>query len=358
MNHTQLTLERRYQIQALLHNGCRQVEIARTLGCSESTVSRELKRNAAGAGYDPDRAQKLAEKRKRGKVPLKFSAERLRIAERLLQEDYSPEQVCAEIKREFGWSISHTRVYQLAHGNAAIKLHLRRQRPYRKLRGPQRDKRGELPDRESISERPPIVDALGRYGDWEVDTVHGAGHQGAILTLVERKSGFMLAAKLDRNTARAVADAVIRLLKPFAKRELAHTITSDNGREFALHRRVARALRIGWYFADPYASHQRGAIENANGLLRQYFPKHLNIRTGVTAQALRRVVEKLNRRPRKRLGMRSPNLALLGIRPNLRVLLTPRARRASSLARRRAQPYAVLAAHTRRQARASARKRA
>ena len=184
-----------------------------------------------------------------------------------------------------------------------MEIDLRCQKKRRKRYGSY-DRRGKLKNRVSIDERPAIVDTRQRLGDWEVDTIIGKGHRHAIVSLTERKSRLALLRKVERKTAQVVADAVIELLKSLPIRT--HTITADNGKEFADHERIARDLRADVYFAHPYASWERATNENMNGLIRQYFPKKRNFAT-ITEQEIEFVMERLNNRPRKCLGFKSPN---------------------------------------------------
>ena len=156
----------------------------------------------------------------------------------------------------------------------------------------------------NIDERPAIVDTRQRLGDWEVDTIIGKGHRHAIVSLTERKSRLALLRKVERKTAQAVADAVIELMKSLPVRT--HTITADNGLEFASHERIAKELNTDVYFAHPYSSWERGTNENMNGLVRQYFPKKRSFAT-ITEHEIEFVMERLNNRPRKCLGFKSPN---------------------------------------------------
>jgi IS30 family transposase len=164
----------------------------------------------------------------------------------------------------------------------------------------------------SIDERPAIVDTRQRLGDWEVDTIIGKGHRHAIVSLTERKSRLALLSKVERKTARTVANAVIELLKPLPVRT--HTLTADNGKEFADHERISRDLRADVYFAHPYSAWERATNENMNGLIRQYFPKKRNFAT-ITQQEIEFVMERLNNRPRKCLGFKTPNEVFFNYSP-------------------------------------------
>jgi transposase, IS30 family len=307
-SYQQLTQALRYQIHAFLKAGFPQSRIARELGVDPSTVSRELQRNRGLRGYRPKQAQQLAQARRKAKA----NATRITLAtwqrvEACLQKDWSPEQVSGRLKAQGEPAPSHERIYQYVYADkqqgGALHKHLRCQKQRRKRYG-KYDRRGQLPNRKSIDERPSVVADKTRLGDWEADTIIGKNHQQAIVSLVERQSKLTRLAKVERNTEEAVKQAVIELLKPLA--ECVHTITSDNGREFAAHEAIAEALEADFYFAHPYHSWERGLNENTNGLVRQYFPKGSDFTT-ITDQQVQAVAERLNERPRKRLGFQTPN---------------------------------------------------
>jgi len=161
----------------------------------------------------------------------------------------------------------------------------------------------------SIAERPEVVAGRSRYGDWEGDTVVGSGHQGAVATLVERKSGYLVAGRMPDGRSASLNRAAQRVLSPLPS-DLLHTLTVDNGAEFARHESLSRALGMPIYFADPYCSNQRALNENTNGLLRQYYPKGTSF-LDITHQDLARVVDRLNNRPRKRLNYQTPREVLI-----------------------------------------------
>ncbi len=303
--YTQLTQEQRYQIYVLLKAGHNQTEIAHFVRVHKSTISRELRRNRGLKGYRPKQAHALALSRRSKASPL-IDASTWDWIEALIRFDLSPEQVSGWLRDNFGIQISHEWIYQyiLADKQAGGDLHrhLRCQKKRRKRYGSY-DRRGQLKNRVSIDERPAIVDTRQRLGDWEVDTIIGKGHRHAIVSLTERKSRLALLRKVERKTAQAVADTVINLLEPLPVRT--HTITVDNGKEFAEHERIARDLRADVYFAHPYASWERATNENMNGLIRQYFPKKRNFAT-ITHQEIKFAMERLNNRPRKCLGFKTP----------------------------------------------------
>jgi transposase, IS30 family len=300
MNYTHLTREERYQIYALKKAGLKQSEIADVLERSPSTISRELSRNRGGRGYRPKQAQQMACERRA------INARRVddaawQFARDKLREQWSPEQISghAAISTE----TVYQRVYADKKAGGSLWRQLRCQKQRRKRYG-KTDRRGIIPNRKSIEQRPAIVGERSRIGDWEADTLIGKNHKQAIVSLVERKSGFLLIRKVERKTAQAVSDAMTDLLGPHRRR--VHTITSDNGREFAGHERISKQLRADFYFAHPYASWERGTNENTNGLIRQYFPKNRDF-TSITQQEIDTAMERLNNRPRKRLGFLTPN---------------------------------------------------
>jgi IS30 family transposase len=229
------------------------------------------------------------------------------LIEALIRQDWSPEQVSDWLRENYGLQISHEWIYQYIltdkYAGGDLHRHLRCQKKRRKRYGSY-DRRGKLKNRVSIDERPAIVDTRQRLGDCEVDTIIGKGHRHGIVSLTERKSRLALLRKVEHKTAQAVANAVIELLKSVPVRT--HTITADNGKEFADHERIARDLRSDIYFAHPYSSWERATNENMNGLIRQYFPKKRNFAT-ITEEEIEFVMERLNNRPRKCLGFKSPN---------------------------------------------------
>lgn len=299
MNYTHLTQEERYQIYALIKAGHSQSEIANLLERHPATISRELRRNRGQRGYRPRQAHRLACERR----PL--NARRIddatwQFAQERLREQWSPDQISQHA------AISHETIYQRVYADkragGTLWCNLRCQKQRKKRYG-KVDRRGVIPNRKSIEQRPAIVDDRSRIGDWEADTVIGRGHKQAIVSLVERKSGYVLIRKVERKTAQAVSDAMTCLLKPHRCR--VHTITCDNGREFAGHEAISKQLKADFYFAHPYASWERGTNENTNGLIRQYFPKHRDFTT-ITQQEINLAMERLNNRPRKRLEYQTP----------------------------------------------------
>jgi len=310
----QLTSEQRYQISALKRIGHGPTEIAKVLEVNKSTISRELRRNAGERGYRPKQAQEKARKRQ-VKARKRISAGIWQVVEEKLSQDWSPEQVSGWLKKHQGIRISHEWIYQyiLEEKQAGGKLytHLRCHAKRRKRYG-KYDRRGRLPDRVSIEERPQIVEQRERLGDWETDTLIGKGHAGALVSLVERKSRYTLLQPVTQRLADLVAQAIISLLSPFT--DLVHTITADNGKEFAEHVLIAESLQAIFFFAHPYSAWERGTNENTIGLLRQYFPKKTDFSEITSAQAWL-VADKLNHRPRKCLDFKTPYEVFFGHQP-------------------------------------------
>jgi IS30 family transposase len=306
MSYTQLTQEQRYQIYALLKMDHSQTEIAEVIEVHKSTISRELRRNRGLKGYRPKQAHQFAMKR-RHRAQSRIDGSTWALVERLIRYDLSPEQISDRLKKRRGFLISHERIYQhiLADKRVGGDLyrHLRCQKKRRKRYGSY-DRRGVLPNRVSIDERPTIVDTRQRLGDWEADTIIGKRHRGALVSLTERKSRITLLKQVENRTAKTVADAVIELLEPY--KHLVHTITSDNGKEFADHERIAKRLEANIYFAHPYAAWERGTNENSNGLVRQYFPKSRDF-LSITEEETSMAECRLNNRPRKCLDFDTPN---------------------------------------------------
>jgi IS30 family transposase len=303
--YTQLTQEQRYQIYALKKMGHNQTEIANCIGVNKSTISRELKRNQGQRGYRPKQAHGLAMSR-RQKGRRRIRAETWRLIEEKIRLEWSPEQISGRLLKLYHIQVSHEWVYQYIlkdkRAGGELYKHLRCQNKRRKRYGSY-DRRGKLPNRRSIEERPEVVDQRQRMGDWEVDTMVGKGHHQAIVTLTERKSRLALLKKVDRRTAEMVSDAIIDLLQPIADRT--HSMTGDNGKEFAEHERIAEELRIDFFFAHPYSAWERGSNENMNGLVRQYIPKKRELKS-VTNDELEMIMTKLNHRPRKCLDFMTP----------------------------------------------------
>jgi IS30 family transposase len=303
-----VTYEDRCQIYALSKGGTSQESIASVLGVSQSTVSRELRRNRGQRGYRFKQAEAKAQARQTIRsTPRKLTAPvRGQIEAKLRQMRWSPEQISGWLSDQ-GIKLSHERIYQMIwqdkRDGGNLWRSLRRHGKRYNKRAGKNAGRGLIPNRIDISDRPAIVARKARLGDWEGDTVASAGHKGGLLTLVERKSLLTKISKLRRSTARATQRATVRRLKPIGN--FVHTITFDNGKEFAAHQGIAHALTAKIFFATPYHAWERGLNENTNGLIRDFFPKGTDFSTISNAEVAK-VERLLNARPRKSLGFRSP----------------------------------------------------
>ena len=305
----QLTYEQRCQIFTLKKTGFSQRAIAVEVGVNQSTISRELKRNSGARGYRYKQAQRISIARRQSTCqPTKLTPAMTGLIDEKLALEWSPEQISGWLRVTKDKHISHESIYLYVwrdkqHGGT-LYTHLRRQgKKYNKRRNG-KSSRGQIKNRTCIEERPSIVDERLRVGDWEIDTVIGKGHQGALVTVVERVTQKLLCAKVPGKTAEAVTQATIKLLKPY--KDFVHTITADNGKEFSGHEKISKALDTKVFFAHPYCSWERALNENTNGLLRQYFPKDTNL-AEVSESSVIQAVHRLNTRPRKTLGFKTPN---------------------------------------------------
>lgn len=287
-----------------------QKDIAEQIGVHPSTISREIKRNQGLKGYRHKQAhRKASDRHKHKNKAIKLTDKVTDWITILIEQDFSPEQVVGRLLQEKGIKLHHETVYRFIYQDkdkgGSLWQHLRIVvKPYRKRYGSGQDKRGKVPNRVSIDKRPSCINDRLRLGDFEGDTVIGKNRQGALLTLVDRKSLYTYIVKLDGKQADKLANKAIDVLKPI--KEQVHSITFDNGLEFAKHEQIAKTLELDTFFADPYASWQRGANENTNGLIRQYFPKDTNFNE-VTDEQVQAVQDKLNNRPRKTRGFKTPN---------------------------------------------------
>lgn len=303
----QLTSEQRYTISVLLQNRTKQKDIAKAINVSASTVSREIRRNSGvRRHYNWETAQANAVQTRRRK-PGNRSVDKDVMEEAkclLITEQWSPEQISGVLAKD-GKYISHETIYRMirkdkAEGGTLYK-HCRHKLKHRTR--PVGGKRISIPNRTSISERPTEADGK-RFGDFEMDTIVGRGNHGAIVTLIERSTNMLFMRKLKNGkNAKELARTVIHLLSPF--KDHIKSITTDNGTEFACHEMIAKSLSVTIYFADPYASWQKGAIENANGLIRQYVPKKETFEH-ISQQQITKYSKKINMRPRKKLDFKTP----------------------------------------------------
>lgn len=304
------TEQQRYKLEVLLQEKVHKTRIAEELNVHISSIYREIKRNsdARNSVYKAELAVRKCKKRHDDKLKNQcFTTEIKSYIESLIKEDLSPEQIVGKSKKDNIKCVSHETIYKYVwrdkKSGGNLFIHFRNQgKSYRK-RGALKDRRGQTVGRIGIEERPAEVDMKERFGDLEIDLVIGKDHKGALLTINDRATGMLKMKKIESKDAEIVKNATIELLqnwKPFLK-----TITSDNGKEFSKHEGIATSLNIDYYFANPYCSWERGANENLNGLVRQYFPKGSNFDL-ITQEQVIATVEKLNNRPRKRHQFNSP----------------------------------------------------
>ncbi len=306
----QLTSEERYVLSALRKQGCSQAEIARTLGRDRSTICREVRRNSkdrTGRVYRPALADDFARwRRSRSRRNQRFTDEDWDVVIEHLRMEWSPEQISGRLSKDGSLRISHETIYRYIwrdkrRGGSRYKL-LRQVGKKRRKRYGAYDSRGRLAGKRQISERPTAAENRTHLGHWEIDTVLGST-KPCIVTLVERKIGYLIIGKLRNRTVAELNRVAIRLINsaPIPS----HTITADNGTEFHGYRQIEAKTGALFYFANPHHSWERGTNENTNGLIRQYLPKRKSL-TKVTQTQCHRIADRLNNRPRKRLDFLTP----------------------------------------------------
>lgn len=309
-SYQQLSQQERYCITALLISRRSLAQIARQLGRSPSTVSRELARNRKPSDhkYRAEAAHSYATARRwRVRRGSHFCGEHWQQVVSLLLLDWSPVQIAHHFRRNGPFSISHETIYKYIlndkrHGGTLF-MHLRIMPKVRRKRYNSHDSRGILPGKRHISERPLEVESRQILGHWEGDTVMGSDRHHGVLTLLERKSGLVIIRKFHSRKAPVVAQATLRGIQAHAAKF--KTITFDNGTEFHDYKLIEQHFPLTCYFATPYHSWERGSVENVNGLIRQYLPKGISMRT-VTQALCDAIALRLNTRPRKRHGFRTP----------------------------------------------------
>jgi len=304
----QLSEGERHIITAMRRAGYGIVAIANELRRHRTTIWRELKRNRSpDKGYRAQSAGEMARgRRRRSRRKSQFSVPMRDQVMKLLDRDWSPEQISGHLRRTEAFNVSHETIYRwvwddMAQGGYLWK-HLRCSCKKRRKRYGRYDSRGRLAGKRMIQERPDVVEQRMRIGDWEIDTVHGSG-KASIVTLLERLSGFVLIAPISRVTKEETTNQTIRLLQKHRSR--LQTITADNGCEFHDYPRIEEATGAKFYFATPHHAWERGSNENVNGLIRQYLPKGYNM-ANLTQSDCNDIGHKLNSRPRKRLDYRTP----------------------------------------------------
>jgi IS30 family transposase len=302
-----VTRDIRSQIYAYKASGWSMQRMAKKLGFHVSTISREIERNSGKRGYRLNQADSKAVERRRAASMrvYKMTPGVIEKIEEKIKLDWSPEQISGRFKKE-GIFISHESIYIMIWADkksgGELYKYLRHRGKYHK-RSSGKAGRGCIPGRVDISERPKIVERKSRIGDWEGDTIIGAKNQGTILSLVDRCSKFTQLKSIERKNSSLVFKAIVE--KMSALPHPVHTITFDNGKEFAQHENIAIALNALCYFATPYHAWERGLNEHTNGLVRQYLPKSTDL-SKVSDELLERIEELLNHRPRKVLDYKTP----------------------------------------------------
>ena len=307
----QITLHERYAISILRQRGLSIRAIARELCRAPSTISRELSRNrtAHDGHYRYDKADSYARaRRSRSRRNSHFTADDWVLVEHLIGLDWSPDQVSGWLSLHELMSISHEtiylRVWEDKRRDGDLWTHMRQANKKRRKRNGSHDSRGRLAGKRHISERPAEVEGRQVPGHWEIDTILGDSHGAhSALTLVERMTGYLQMGKLKRHCAADATAATIELIKRQGRRF--KTITADNGSEFHSYKDIEEATGVEFYFATPHHSWERGTNENTNGLIRQYLPKRRSM-AHVAQADLDAIAAKLNSRPRKRLGYKTP----------------------------------------------------
>jgi len=310
MQYHQITSGERYAIAALRRQGLSARTIARDLGRAPSTISREVARNRrADGGYRAFTAcEHTSARRRRSRRGSHFGAQEWLLVEQLLGLDWSPEQVAGWLALHELLRVSYETIYLYVwrdkHAGGDLWRHMRQAGKQRRKRYGAQDSRGRLAGKRHISERPAEVEMRGVVGHWEIDTVKGNDQaRHSVVTLVERATGYLEVGKLARHTA---AEATKRTVELIARHEgRVRTVTADNGTEFHSYAEIEDATNAVFYFATPHHSWERGTNENTNGLLRQYLPKRTSM-AQVTQADCDAIAAKLNTRPRKRLGYRTP----------------------------------------------------
>ena len=311
MTYRQITFEERYTLGLLRQRGLAAAAIARILGRHRGTVLREVQRNCANSDgtYRPQLADWYARgRRSRSRRNRRFCPADWERVHALLREEWSPEQVAGRLRRQGELTISHETIYRYIwadkRAGGQLYRHLRGARKHCRKRYGRYDSRGRLAGKRPITARPAAADARSQVGHWEGDTMLGAGQAGpCVLSLVERKTGYLALGKLPRRTGAAVNRRARQLIA--AQPRPVRTITVDNGTEFHSYAALERRVATRFYFATPHHAWERGTNENTNGLLRQYLPKRASM-AHLTQHDCNRIAAKLNRRPRKRLGYRTP----------------------------------------------------
>jgi len=320
MKYQQLTYEERITLSTLSQQGLSVRQISVIMERHPSTLYREFQRNrrfVTDGAYRPSKAQRRTRTRRSLSRRNKHYSDRdFILVRKLLKKKWSPEQIVGHIRRNrlMERRLSHETIYQYIWQDKAnggdLWLCLRQSSKQRRKRYKAYDSRGRLANKRHISERPKSVETRRTKGHWEIDTVHGRGSSHCIVTLLERKTGYVMIGKLDNKSTRSLNKKTIRLIN--RDPDSFKTITSDNGTEFHQYKEIESCCNTTFYFATPYHSWERGSNENINGLIRQYLPKTESM-INVTQQQCDRIALALNSRPRKRFNYKTPEEMYYGI---------------------------------------------
>jgi len=311
MTYTQLTSADRYTLGALNWQGFSIAKIAEAIGCHRSTVYRELERNKCNdTSYRPSKATtRTATRRSHSRRNKQYTHEHFKLIRRLIRKKLSPKQVVGHIKRHKLMENvpCHEVIYQYiwrdkANGGSLWKS-LRQSSKKRRKRYNAYDSRGRLANKRHIDDRPATVEGRRYFGHWEIDTVKGTGSKDCIVTIVERKTGFVQIGKLNNSSAAELNKRTLKLI--YRCNHCFKTITSDNGTEFHQYKKIEEQTGVKFYFANPYHSWERGTNENTNGLIRQYLPKGTSMES-LTQQQCDYIADQLNNRPRERYDFKTP----------------------------------------------------
>lgn len=319
MTYQQLTSYDRYILAALKRQGLTVQQIAIHMGRHRSTIYRELSRNSChhiDGAYRPSKAEsRTRTRRSHSRRNSHFSDSDFTLVRTFLRKKWSPEQIVGHIQkyRLLTRCMSHETIYQYIWNDKAegggLWTHLRQSPKQRRKRYKAYDSRGQLANKRHITERPQSVESRRYRGHWEIDTVMGRGSTHCIVTLVERKTGFVQIGKLKDRTTASLNKRTLSLIN--RDPDSFKTITADNGTEFHQYIKIEKQSNVKFYFATPYHSWERGSNENTNGLIRQYIPKGTSM-TDLTQQQCDVIAQKLNSRPRKRLNFRTPEECYYG----------------------------------------------
>lgn len=308
MKYRQLTPEERYAIAAFRRQGFSQARIAQALGRHPSTISREVRRNATQGRYRAGKAQARTNgRRSRSRRNRRFAGDDWALVASLVEDLWSPEQISGTLRRQGRLRISHETIYRYIwedrRRGGSLYLNLRGRIKQRRKRYGTYDSRGRLAGKRMLAERPPGAQNRSRVGHLEGDTVMGTSNRHCVLTLVDRKTGYVMIGKLRERTVEETNRRTVQLLQRAARQT--RTLTLDNGSEFHGYSDIEKETGATVYFSTPYHSWERGTNENTNGLLRQYLPKKFSM-AHVTQDDCDFIADHLNDRPRKRLGFRTP----------------------------------------------------